>query len=203
MGCLLMINKAKEYIGIGHDGKVRLMEYYNRKCYPYVASDRKYKIQPSDDWCAMFTTVIANMSGLGAERFPYEVSVWYQCEWAKRKGLYFTDMSKAQPNDLIIYDWKKGNRYNHTGFIISNENGIIKTIEGNKDKTVAYRVVNASSSSVRGFIRIDYKADVPRDSDHIALQALRTVLGRYGNGHERRNALGSDFKAVQDLINKL
>src|SRR5699024_7718393 len=134
-----MINKAKQYLGIGYDDKLKLMEYYNRKCYPYVDAKRKYKIQPNDNWCAMFTTVIANMCGLGAERFPYEVSVFHQCEWAKRKGLYFTDITKAKPNDLIIYDWKKGNRYNHVGFIVEVGRLSIKAIEGNKDNTVAYR----------------------------------------------------------------
>lgn len=198
-----MINKAKQYLGIGYDDKLKLMEYYNRKCYPYVDAKRKYKIQPNDDWCAMFTTVIANMCGMGSERFPYEVSVWEQCEWAKRKGRYFTDITKAQPNDLIIYDWKKGNRYNHVGFIVEVGRLSIKAIEGNKDKTVAYRDVNINSTSIRGFIKLDYKADMPRDVDYIAIQALRTVAGRYGNGNERRAALGLDFDAVQALINKM
>lgn len=198
-----MINKAKQYLGIGYDDKLKLMEYYNRKCYPYVDAKRKYKIQPNDNWCAMFTTVIANMCGMGAERFPYEVSVWEQCEWAKRKGRYFTDITKAQPNDLIIYDWKKDNRYNHVGFIVEVGRLSIKAIEGNKDKTVAYRDVNINSTSIRGFIKLDYKADMPRDVDYIAIQALRTVAGRYGNGTERRAALGLDFDAVQALINKM
>src|SRR5699024_12803195 len=111
--------------------------------------------------------------------------------------------TKAKPNDLIIYDWKKGNRYNHVGFIVEVGRLSIKAIEGNKDNTVAYRDVNINSSSIRGFIKLDYKADMPRGVDYIAIQAVRTVAGRYGNGTERRAALGLDFDAVQALINKM
>lgn len=203
MGFISMINKAKQYLGIGYDEKLKLMDYYNRKCYPYVASTRKYKIQPNDDWCAMFTTVMANMCGLGAERFPYEVSVWYQAEWAKKRGLWFTDYTKAKPNDLIVYDWKKGNRYNHVGFVVEVSRLSLKAIEGNKDKTVGYRTVNVNSSSIKGFIRVEYDDKPVDENERIALQALRTISGRYGNGLERRKALGVDFDAVQALINKM
>lgn len=203
-----MINKAKEYLGIGDAGKYALMDYYNRNCYPYVDAARKYKIQKSDDWCAMFTTVIANQCGLGAEKFPYEVSVFYQAEWAKKRGLWFTDITKAKPNDLIIYDWKKGNRFNHVGFVVEVGRLSIKAIEGNKDKTVGYRTVNISSTMIKGFIRLDYDdKNYPQkpmtETDRIAILAMRTVLGKYGNGNDRRDALGGDFNAVQRLINML
>ena len=199
-----MIKLAEKYLGIGYNAKLELMGYYNRNCYPQVDAKRKYKIQPNDDWCAMFTTVIAHMAGLDAKQFPYEVSVWYQCEIAKQRGLYFTDVNKAKPNDLIIYDWKKGNRYNHVGFVVSVGNGMLRAIEGNKSKTVAYRSIRADSPLIRGFISTNHQTDdLPVvDVDlRVALLAIAVLKGKMGDGNERRAKLGSDYHAVQQLIN--
>lgn len=194
-----------KYLGIGVNDKLKLMEYYNTHCYLQVDPKRRYKIQPNDDWCAMFTTVMAHMAGLNAHNFPFEVSVWYQCEIAKERGLYFTDVNQAKPNDLIIYDWKKGNRYNHVGFVVSVGNGMLKAIEGNKSDTVAYRNIRADSALIRGFIRVNpLKADdIPvMDYDlRVAMLAIAALKGKLGNGDERKKALGVDFNAVQVLIN--
>lgn len=204
-----MINKAKEFLGVGKTGKLALMDYYNRKCYPYVAANRKYKIQPNDEWCAMFTTVMANKCGLGAEKFPYEVSVFYQREWAKKHNKYYTDVNRIKPNDLIIYDWNNNGTFDHVGFVVSVKNGVLTVIEGNKGDTVAYRTVNVTSSQIDGYISIDYddknynKTPTMSDVDRVAILALRTVTGVYGNGQQRRDALGDDFDAVQRLINKM
>lgn len=195
-----MIDLASKYLGIGYNGKIELMDYYNVNCYPQVDPKRKYKIQPNDDWCAMFTTVIAHMVGLNADVFPYEVSVWYQAEWAKKRGLYFTDIRDAKPNDLIIYDWHKGNRYNHVGFVVSVRGGTVRAIEGNKSNTVAYRELNVNSKLIRGFIKTNYNPVVDADL-RIALLAIEVLKGRLGNGNERRNKLGDDYDAVQRLIN--
>lgn len=198
-----MIHLAEKYLGIGKNVKLELMRYYNENCYPQVNPTRKYKIQPSDDWCAMFTTVIAHKAGFNASNFPFEVSVWWQCEIAKQRGLYHTDVNKARPNDLIIYDWKKGNRYNHVGFVVSVGNGMLRAIEGNKSDTVAYRNIRADSPLIRGFITTNYKPDLPVvDYDlRIAMLAIAVLKGRLGNGNERREKLGVDYDAVQRLIN--
>ena len=198
-----MIHLAEKYLGIGKNVKLELMEYYNTNCYPQVNPKRKYRIQPNDDWCAMFTSVIAHKAGLNASNFPFEVSVWWQCEIAKQRGLYHTDVNKARPNDLIIYDWKKGNRYNHVGFVVSVGNGMLRAIEGNKSDTVAYRNIRADSALIRGFISTNYKPDLPvMDYDlRIAMLAIAVLKGRLGNGNERRMKLGDDYDAVQRLIN--
>lgn len=200
-----MINLAAKYLGIGYNGKVELMQYYNENCYPQVDPKRKYKIKPSDDWCAMFTTVIAHMAGLNAQQFPYEVSVWYQCEIAKQRGLYFTDVNQAKPNDLIVYDWKKGNRYNHVGFVVSVGNGVIRAIEGNKSNTVAYRSISVNSALVRGFIRTNYGDSLDTGIDYdlrIAMLAIAVLKGKLGNGLERKKRLGDDYEIVQKLVNE-
>lgn len=193
-----MINKSKQYLNIGVSGKLELMNYYNKFCYPFIKPSRKYKIKPNDDWCAMFTSVIAHKCGLRGGDFPFEVSVFQQCEIAKANGNYFTDVKKAQPNDLIIYDWKKGNRYNHVGFVVSVDGDILKAIEGNKNNTVAYRRINKNSKLIRGFIRT---GTVTPDKGDIKLLAIDTLLGKFGDGEQRKNALGDAYNDVQNLIN--
>ena len=39
--------------------------------------------------------------------------------------------------------------------------------------------------------------------DNIEEKALDVIKGKYGNGEERRNRLGSDFEAVQQKVNEL
>lgn len=198
-----MIKLAEKYLGIGKNGKQELINYYNQYCLPQVNPKRKYKMSASDNWCAMFTTVIAHMVGLNASQFPYEVSVWWQCEIAKQRGLYHTDVNKVRPNDLIIYDWKKTNRYNHVGFVVSVGNGMLRAIEGNKSDTVAYRQIRADSALIRGFISTNYPVDdLPVvDVDlRIAMLAIAVLKGKLGNGDERRAKLGVDYDAVQKLI---
>lgn len=200
-----MIDISKKYLGIGKNGKQELIDYYNQYCLPQVDPKRKYRMTPNDNWCAMFTTVIAHMKGYDASNFPFEVSVWWQCEIAKKRGLYFTDVNKARPNDLIIYDWKKGNRYNHVGFVVSVGNGMLRAIEGNKSNTVAYRQIRADSTLIRGFISTNAPIidDLPVvDVDlRVAMLAIAVLKGKLGNGSERRERLGSDYPAVQQLIN--
>ena len=62
-----MIKEAEKYLNANRDEKNRLMDYYNNNCYPYVDAKRKYKIQRGDNWCAMFTTVVAHRSGLNSK----------------------------------------------------------------------------------------------------------------------------------------
>lgn len=248
-----MIKEAEKYLNADQATKFRLMDYYNNNCYPYVDPKRKYKIQRGDNWCAMFTTVIAHRCGIGSDRFPYEVSVFFQMEKAKRMGIFYTDRSKIQPNDLIIYDWDRNGTMDHVGIVVSKGNeaarlewekvarqvgetdfrrdpstgqylnpGVdmdwsihakakgydyIKVIEGNKNDSVGYRVVPLHSTAVVGFISTGYsalQADLvtpePTEDERIGKLAKETIQGRYGNGNERKQALGKDYERVQAWI---
>lgn len=201
-----MYKTAQQYLGIGKEAKYRLMDYYNRHCYPYVASNRKYRIQYSDNWCAMFTTVIANKCGLTAEQFPYEVSVHYQVQWAKKNNRFYTDHSKIAANDLIIYDWQGDGVLDHVGIIGRVADGKVYVIEGNIKDTVGYRALPLTSKSIKGYISINYlnkRIDPAKERDRIAELARQTVAGKYGNGEKRKTLLGTDYDAVQSYINKM
>lgn len=149
----MMHNKAEAYLNIGADRKQGLMNYYNENCYPQVK--RKYKIKFNDNWCAMFTTVIANMYGLSSDQFPYEVSVGEQVAIARQRGIYTANMELAKPDDLIIFDWQGKNGWpDHVGFIKEIKDGIITTIEGNYHGTVGIRHIAMNSKFINGVIQL-------------------------------------------------
>ena len=193
-----MINTALKYLGLNNQGKLALMDYYNSKVYPLIDKSRKYKIQPNDNWCAMFCSVIAHKIGRTKDNFPFEVSVFYMTRNAKRMGMFTTDLKKAQVNDLVIYDWKADGTLNHVGILQEIGTDYIKVLEGNYSKTVKVRTVKIPNSEVYGYIKLNIGNDV--DVEQLARDSLRGV---YGAGEERKKALGVNYEAVQKRINEI
>ena len=193
-----MIKIAQNFLGISKTRKDELLvTYYNDKVLPHVT--RKYAIKNNDDWCAMFVSVIAHKFGL--TDFPFEVSCYYQMVWGKERGVWRGRDYTPKPNDLIYYDWGRGNRINHVGFVVSVSGNTIKAIEGNKGGTVAYRNIDRLHKTVKGFIDLDLTSS---DIHEVSLDELvkRTLRGEYGDGNERKQALGSRYDEVQKMINK-
>ena len=151
-----MINESKKYLMIGKSEQKYLRDYYNEHCFQLVKKERRYRIQEGDNWCAMFVSVMAHKMGLGAVKFPYEVSVMEQMKIAKERGIFFTDRSKIKPNDLILFDWDKNGWADHVGFVVKVGKDLITSIEGNFQGTVNYRTVSIHSKSIYGFIGLDY-----------------------------------------------
>ena len=149
-----MINEALKYLGLNTQGKLALMDYYNRKIYPLINIKRKYKIQPNDNWCAMFVSVIAHKCGV--KNFPYEVSVYYMTQLAKQSGHFTTDLNKVKVNDLVVYDWKADGTLNHVGILQEIGKGYIKVLEGNYNNTVKVRTVKMPNKEVYGFIKVEH-----------------------------------------------
>ena len=193
-----MINTARQYIGINEFQKKQLMDYYNSKIYPLIDNDRKYKIKPNDNWCAMFCSVIAHKIGRTKDNFPFEVSVFYMTRNAKRMGIFTTDLNKAQVNDLVVYDWEADGTLNHVGILQEIGNGYIKVLEGNYSNTVKVRTVKMPSSEVYGYIKLNI------GNDAVIEQLARDVIkGRYGNGDERKKALGQYYEQVQERVRQI
>lgn len=191
-----MINTALKYLGLNAQGKIALMDYYNRKIYPLINIKRKYKIQPSDNWCAMFCSVIAHKCGI--KNFPYEVSVYYMTQLAKQSGHFVTDEAAVTAGDLIIYDWKADGTLNHVGIVTEITPTHFKVIEGNYNKTVGLRSVKRNNREVYGFIRVEH-GEVA-DIEQVARDVIK---GLYGNGDDRRKALGQNYDRVQDRVKQI
>lgn len=193
-----MINTARQYIGINEFQKKQLMDYYNSKVYPLIDNDRKYKIQPNDNWCAMFCSVIAHKIGRTKDNFPFEVSVFYMTRNAKRMGIFTTDLNKAQVNDLVVYDWKADGTLNHVGILQEIGKDYIKVLEGNYSNTVKVRTVKMPNSEVYGYIKLN----IGNDAD-IEQLARDVIKGLYGNGEERKKALGQYYDRVQERVKQI
>ena len=193
-----MINTARQYIGINEFQKKQLMDYYNSKVYPLIDNDRKYKIQPNDNWCAMFCSAIAHKIGRTKDNFPFEVSVFYMTRNAKRMGIFTTDLNKAQVNDLVVYDWKADGTLNHVGILQEIGKDYIKVLEGNYSKTVKVRTVKMPNSEVYGYIKLN----IGNDAD-IEQLARDVIKGLYGNGDERKKALGQYYNQVQERVKQI
>ena len=193
-----MINEALKYMGLNTQGKLALMDYYNSKIYPLIDNDRKYKIKPNDNWCAMFCSVIAHKIGRTKDNFPFEVSVFYMTRNAKRMGIFTTDLNKAQVNDLVVYDWKADGTLNHVGILQEIGTDYIKVLEGNYSNTVKVRTVKMPNSEVYGYIKLN----IGNDAD-IEQLARDVIKGRYGNGDDRRKALGQYYERVQERVKQI
>ena len=193
-----MINTARQYLGINEFQKKQLMDYYNNAVYPLIDNDRKYKIKPNDNWCAMFCSVIAHKIGRTKDNFPFEVSVFYMTRNAKRMGIFTTDLNKTQVNDLVVYDWKADGTLNHVGILQEIGKDYIKVLEGNYSNTVKVRTVKMPNSEVYGYIKLN----IGNDAD-IEQLARDVIKGLYGNGDERKKALGQYYNQVQERVKQI
>jgi hypothetical protein len=191
-----MINEALKYLLANEQVKLALMDYYNRNIYKLIAPQRKYKIKSTDNWCAMFCSVIAHKCGV--KNFPYEVSVFYMTGLAKKAGSFTRDIKEVKAGDLIVYDWKNNGTLDHVGIITEVTPNLIKVIEGNYKNTVGLRSVKYPNNEVYGFIKVDNRNGV--DVEQLARDAIRGV---YGTGEERKKALGVNYEAVQKRINEI
>lgn len=155
---------AARYLGMRGERVIsEIHDYYNNFCFPLVKENRKYRLQPSDNWCAAFVSVMLHK--LNMPIFTPEVSVFYMVENARRAGRWAFNnpaLFKPKPNDLIVYNWKgRAGLYNHVGIIYHVFNdGALSVIEGNKSNEVAGRFIidpHGRGSEVEGFINTGRK----------------------------------------------
>lgn len=197
-----VIEIGKKYIGIKDHSE--LVDYYNANCISLVKPNRRYKMKYSDDWCAMFVSVLAHKSGLSRKDFPYEVSVYYQWQRANEMNITAHDPQLLRVGDLVVYSWtNRTTRFNHVGMIADIENDSLHVLEGNYKKTVGIRKISKSSISIHGFILISRPLHDVTHNDRINTLVNKTIRGDFGNGAERRVALGDDYEEVQGIINNM
>ena len=198
-----MIITAQKYLGADLTVKKQIIDYYNQNCVKLVKPSRQYHVKYSDNWCATFTSVIAHKKGLTVNEFPYECGVQEQVKIAIEKDTFYTDTDLIKRNDLIIYDWDSNGWADHVGFVMEVKDGYIKVIEGNIKDSVGYRNLPIRSKSIKGFIRVCYTEVKVDEELRIINLAHKVIRGELGTGLERQRHLGDDFKAVQNMVNKL
>lgn len=203
----MIVELAKEYIGVSKNGINGLLDYYNREVFPLVEPSRKYRIKPNDQWCMCFCSVMAHKAGI--KRFPWEVSTYYALQLLEARGETFANPHDAKRGDLIFFDWNGSGTPNHVGFVVSVDSDTITTIEGNKGGTVGTRIINPSNQAILAFASVVHTS--PNDhlqrsaAELIRIESLAwdVIHGVYGAGDVRRVALGDDYCKVQTMVNKL
>ena len=196
-----LISIAEKYLGANADVRRELVGYYNVNCIELVKPSRRYAMTMQDNWCAMFTSVVAHMVGMRAGEFPFEVSVQEQRKLAVEMGVIVgANSTEVKVGDLILYDWNSNGVLNHVGFVTGVDVHNIHTIEGNYSSTVKRRVLKRTSQAIAGFIRLDGQAS---NVDSVRLQGMVSAVlrGDYGNGEERKEALGVDYERIQRMVN--
>lgn len=80
-------------------------------------------------FCAMFVSWVFDQAGAKCAGIP-EAYCPYILNDAKKAGAVLSDKTKAQPGDVVLFDWD-GGVVDHVGIMEKNYGTYIQTIEGN------------------------------------------------------------------------
>lgn len=138
--------------GMTHEGALKI--YNGQKKLP-----RGYKVTQKDPWCATWVSAVL---------IKARVKLNYECSCNEliklNKDLWVEDdnyMPKIR--DLVLYDWSDtGIRDNkgapdHVGIVHQVKNNSFSVIEGNKNNSVGYRIMQRNGRYIRGFITPHYE----------------------------------------------
>ena len=125
----------------------------------------------------------------------------------------------VQPGDLVVFNWdgrQDTGWCDHVGFVEwsdINDSGYFGTIEGNTGYSAEGEVARVTrynyGSYFTAFFRPSYDGSSsgggysPEPDGSIDDLAWRVINGEFGNGDERRAALGDKYDAVQQRVNEI
>ena len=120
----------------------------------YNEKDGSYKLFTggrSEAWCADFVTYVTKeafrANGKSVPTGFGSPAVKNLKQWGKDNNCYTTDVSKAKPGDVVIFN------KSHTGIVKEVRGGKVYTIEGNTSKgTVDERT--HTSKDINGFVQV-------------------------------------------------
>ena len=122
-----------------------------------------YELKTADNWCAAFASSVAIQCGL-TDIIPTECGCQRQIGlWQDLGRWEETDSHLPLPGDYIYYAWDEGFSFgdctgwaDHVGIVVGTAGPFIKVIEGNKDDSVAYRIILRFDYRIRGYGLPDY-----------------------------------------------
>lgn len=208
MGVLLLVEnilkQARSYLGTvtGDSRHKELVDKYNA-VRPLPVG---YKAKLTDEWCAIFVTVIGDITG-ASTYIGRECGVQRFIRLFKNKGIWL-GLELPQPGDIVVFDWQKDGWGDHIGFVEEVKGNQITTIEGNTSKSVARRTYAYNNWRVAGYARPNYPSTLVGKNDIKSINDLagEVINQEWGNGSERILRLtesGYDARAVQNEVNRL
>ncbi len=156
------VRTAEKYLGANEaDGShARIIDLYNS--HEPLALD--YHVKYTDSWCSAFVSAIAIQCNI-TEIIPTECGCERHIALFQEIGCWEEDDNIIPlPGDLVFYDWDRtrpgeaSGWSDHVGIVVGTKWPFIKVIEGNKDDTVAYRVILIGNTQIRGFAKPDYES---------------------------------------------
>ena len=89
-------------------------------------------------YCAMFVSWVFSQAGATCAGLP-EAYCPYIRNKARSAGAVLADKTRAQPGDVILFDWGTDGVEDHVGIVEANFGSYVQTIEGNVSGCVARR----------------------------------------------------------------
>lgn len=196
-----LLNHARSYIGTkeGDYQHKDIIEKYNA-IRPLPVG---YKAKLTDEWCAIFLTVIGDLSG-ASTYFGRECGVQRFIRIFKDKGIWM-GLVKPKPGDIIVFDWLKDGWGDHIGIVEQVNGNQVTTIEGNTSKSVARRTYAYNHWRIAGYARPTYSS-ISSTKKSINELAHEVISQKWGNGNERIFKLseaGYNAESVQNEVNRV
>jgi len=145
-------------------------------CAEYDNSHLKFCINPtcryedprSEEWCTDFVTYVVKEAYRNKGKTPPvgfgDHDVKTMKKWAIDNGYFIRTSNKSRKGKFIVQNIKPGdimvineNKYSHIGFVTRiDSNGVIHTIEGNRDDRVKEYSYSPNYPNLSGFIRLTF-----------------------------------------------
>lgn len=162
-------------------------------------------------YCAMFVSYVFNKAGAVCAGLP-EAYCPYILNKARSAGKVLADKTKAQPGDVILFDWGGDGVCDHVGIVEKNCGSYVQTIEGNTSSGSSGSQSNGGGvyrrtrawSTVRAVVRPSYGTSGGSESVSKGTLDVDGYLGKASVAEWQRQ-LGTTSDGVvsgQDAVNK-
>ena len=158
---LVTVHTAQQWSGVeeGSEQHKKILQIYNN----HLPLAQGYAVTNEDSWCAAFGSCVAIQRRL-TDIIPTECSCQRQIDLWKSMGRWEeNDNYMPLPGDFIYYAWDEKQILgdctgwaDHVGIVVGTAGPFIKVIEGNKNDSVAYRIILRGNYQIRGFGLPDY-----------------------------------------------
>lgn len=124
-------------------------------------------------FCAMFVSWVFDRAGAECAGLP-EAYCPYILNDARRAGMVLADKAKAQPGDVVLFDWD-GGVVDHVGIVEANHCSYVQTIEGNTTINVRSGSVGRrtrSWSQIAAVVRPSWGAQASEPSGELVVDGI-------------------------------
>lgn len=207
------VRQVKSCVGIfqGSDGHRAIIDTYNR----INPLPRGYKMKYTDPWCAAFVSACGQSVNLVPHAIYPECSCYQMLREYQKANLWIEDDNYLpKEGDLVFYSWADNDEGDctampdHVGVVVGyGINSVsLDVVEGNYNKTVAFRNVPIGGRYIRGFAT---PAFTDEDEDNWEVEREEAKEWAIKNGLIKGDGVAIDWDAdvklwqVAMILNRL